>query len=235
MIHPPTKTQTDTQQSPEFLERAYWPSLFSVLLSRASQTHTNTHTHTFWIQQTEETKFQCLKGCDHSKYHVCFTVHYVNMYSCLELFHFSCPPLRITSPLASKSCPISQAEHFDEPEHTSYADVSCGKGSTPAEQPGSQEQYRALSVRAWDSAAANISLTWPCTEPCVFSITSRCAAFMDCRDCVLKWTQQCTTGRTASFVICPNKYAEWKAGSLFPVMTCRPSDQTSWKKHRLCT
>lgn len=142
----------------------------------------------------------------------CVTVHYVNISSPGRVRNFSSSagPVRITSQLTSKSCLISQAKHFDETEHISYANVPCGKSSVPAERPGSQEQCRALSVCAWDSAAANISLTRPCTEPCVFGITSRCAAFMDCRDCVLKWTQQCT-GRTAVSVICPNKYAEWRA------------------------
>lgn len=137
---------------------------------------------------------------------------------------------------------MSQAKHFDEIEHISYANVSSGKSTMPAEQQSSQEQYQALSVRAWDSAAANISLTWPCTEPCVFSITSRCAAFMDCWDCVLKWTQQCT-GRIASLAICPNKYAEWRATSVaawaesFPGNDILPraSDQTSGEKQGLCT
>lgn len=153
-------------------------------------------------------------------------------------FFSSADPMRTTSLLTSKFSLKSQARLFDETEHISYANVSSGKGTMPAEQQSSQEQYQALSVRARDSAAANVSLTWPCTEPCVFSITSRCAAFMDCRACVLKWTQQCT-GQTASIVICPNKYAEWRAYTSVAAwaeslpgndMFLRTGDQTCWEK-----
>lgn len=61
--------------------------------------------------------------------------------------------------LTSKFSLMSRAGRFDETEHISYANVFSGKGTMPAEQQSSQEQYQALSVRAWDSAAANISLT----------------------------------------------------------------------------
>lgn len=61
--------------------------------------------------------------------------------------------------LTSKFSLMSRASRFDETEHISYANVFSGKGTMPAEQQTSQEQYQALSVRAWDSAAANISLT----------------------------------------------------------------------------
>lgn len=147
--------------------------------------------------------------------------------------------MRIASVLTSKFSLMSQASRFDETEHISYANVFSGKGTMPAEQQTSQEQYQALSVRAWDSAAANISLTWPCTEPGVFSITSRCAVFMDFWVCVLKWTQQCT-GRTASILICPNKYAECRAHTsvaawarallIILINENSPEDEHSWEK-----
>lgn len=73
----------------------------------------------------------------------------------------------------------SQAKGFDEVEHISYANVFSTKCTMPVGRQSSQKQYKALSIHARVSAAVNISLTWPWTEPCVFSITSRYAAFMD--------------------------------------------------------
>lgn len=116
---------------------------------------------------------------------------------------------------------------FDEVEHISYANVFSAKCTMPVGWQCSQKQYKALSIRAWDSATVNISLTWPCTEPCVFSITSRHAAFMDCWVVVSKEAQWCTRW-TASIVICPDKYAEGRT-----VLTLGPKKKftniSDWK------
>lgn len=77
----------------------------------------------------------------------------------VQYFFSSADPVRTISLLTSKFSLMFQPKRFDEIEHISYANVYSGKGTMPAEQHSSQEQYRALSVRAWDSAAANISLT----------------------------------------------------------------------------
>lgn len=77
----------------------------------------------------------------------------------VQYFFSLADPVRTTSLLTSKFSLMSQAKCIDETEHISYANVFSGKGTMPAEQQSSQEQYRALSVRAWDLATANISLT----------------------------------------------------------------------------